>query len=91
MATEVLQSPRAMMSEHLHLLRDYARRSLVGGQPLTDAEEDDRATRVAEYMAIGSAFKCTKKELVNQVYDGLLVGKPGCDCFSCKPLDAQPS
>jgi hypothetical protein len=57
---------------------------LLEDDALTLDEEDDKAWRMGELMALGASYKCTKAELVTLVYDGLFRAKRGCNCITCQ-------
>ncbi len=84
MTTLMSVNPWELVAQHREALVEYARRALVYGEFLDQSEADDLAIRMQEYMAVGTSFKCTKRELVMLLYRGLFRGKRGCDCFTCK-------
>ena len=73
MTTTLSNSPRQLMAQHLTALSAYAKRVLVKGEMLAPYEDTDKRRRFQEYLAIGTAFGCTKRELVGQLYSGVLV------------------
>ena len=56
MTSLALQDPKSVVSDHLVVLRDYVTRVLRRGESLTTTEEDDRASRMGEFRAIGSSL-----------------------------------
>ena len=65
-------SPTKIIAEHLSTLREYARRALVQGEPLTLPEVEDKARRMEEFVALTTCYKCTGKEQVGLLYKELL-------------------
>lgn len=59
---------------HLAVLKNYARRVIVGGDALSPREEVDRVNRVQQFLAIGFSFDLTEKEIVTILYRELFVG-----------------
>lgn len=53
---------------HLAILKEYAKRVIVTGNPLTPDEEQDRADRIHEFLNIGYSFDLTEKEMVTILY-----------------------
>ena len=53
---------------HLAILKEYAKRVIVSGNPLTPEEEQDRADRIQEFLNIGLSFDLTEKEMVTILY-----------------------
>ena len=53
---------------HLAILKEYAKRVIVSGNPLTPEEEQDRADRIQEFLHIGLPFDLTEKEMVTILY-----------------------
>ena len=84
MTTQTCIDPRIALAEHLETLRGYATRVVLHGETLTPGEEDDRARRMDEFLAIGEAFRLTEKEIVGLLYGQLFVPKRGCGCHSCR-------
>ena len=83
MGSQVSVHPKELIHQHLLVLRAYAWRVLCRGEALTAKEEDDRAERAREFLAIGRSFKLTGKEMVSLLYRGLLRQKRGCGCPGC--------
>lgn len=60
---------------HLAVLKEYAKRVIVGGDGLSDNEEQDRADRIQNFLDIGLSFDLTEKEMVTILYRELFVSK----------------
>jgi hypothetical protein len=56
---------------HLAILKEYAKRVIVSGNPLTPEEEQDRADRIQEFLNIGLPFDLTEKDMVTILYHEL--------------------
>lgn len=89
MAELTTRDPRELMGEHAEALREYARRALVQGESLSPEEEEDKAARAREFMALGSTFKLTERELVGLVFRGLFREARRCNCWSCRARRAS--
>ena len=76
--------PRELIAQHAEDLREYARRVLVLGERLSPQEEEDRAAKLKELLAIGSTFRLTERELVGLVFRGVFRRPKGCDCPTCR-------
>ena len=76
--------PREILFQHLDALRTYATRAVLQGDALTVPEEQDRAERMQEALAIGISFGLTEKEIATLLYRELFQVKRGCDCSVCK-------
>ena len=87
MATSL--DPRELMSEHVATLRGYANRVLAQDGSLAPREQADSVRRMEEYLAIGSSFKLTEREMVSNLYRGLLSRKSGCGCPTCRTRVAR--
>ena len=70
--------------KELSALRDYASRVFLQDLPLGAPEEIERAGLVEEYRAIGGSFGITERELVVELYRGLLTGRGRCGCPTCR-------
>ena len=84
MSTHLLSEPKVLMAQHLAVLRDYGQRVFSGGGMLAAEEEEDRLSRVAEFMAIGKSCRLTERELVALVYRGFFDRKLACECPTCR-------
>ncbi len=60
---------------HLATLKGYAKRVVVGGRDLNEAEEEDRLARIREYIEIGISFDLTQKEMVTILYREMFVAE----------------
>jgi hypothetical protein len=92
MSTVSVVDPKALVVEHVATLREYAKRVLLRQGSLTPLEEDDRASRLREFLAIGSSFKLTHREMVVLLFRGLMGPKPGmpsCGCPTCRERQAS--
>jgi hypothetical protein len=72
------------VTEHLNVLRAYARKALIEGQRLNHLENADKAARLKEFQAIGKSFKLTGNEMARLVFNGLFRGRRFCGCPSCQ-------
>lgn len=81
--------PKELMSEHVATLRGYANRVLAQDGSLAPGEQADRVRRMEEYLAIGSSFKLTEREMVSNLYRGILSRKSGCGCPTCRTRVAR--
>ena len=84
-------NPKELMSQHQAALRAYAKRVMVQGDGLTPAEDDDRARRMQEYMAIGRSLNVTHKEMVAVIFRGMFAVKRGCGCPTCRERATSPT
>ena len=69
--------PKQLMAEHLSTLRQYAKRLLVQDDPLSSAEDADRASRMREYLAVGASFQLTEHEMVDHLSGITHIKPPG--------------
>lgn len=81
-----LKDPKEVVAAHVEALRDYAKRVIVLTGSLSVDEDADRSSRLQEFFAVGSSFDLTEREMVVQVYRGLLrePRRLGCDCPTCR-------
>ena len=86
-------TPKEIMVQHRVALADYARRVLIDEDFLNRNEGADLAVRMQEFLAVGISFKCTERELVKLLYQGLFQRHLVCDCFTCESrgTDYQPN
>jgi|ETNmetMinimDraft_2_1059921.scaffolds.fasta_scaffold113696_2 hypothetical protein len=89
MASSIAMVPKKEMALHCAALREYAGRVVARGEELTPCESDDQAERMREFLAMGSSFRLTYKEIVRLIYDGLFSEKRGCDCPGCAARKAR--
>ena len=84
MTTELSTDPGEVLGQHLTALREYAHRVFAQGKTLAAQEEDDKANRMREFLAIGDSLKLTAREMVALVCRSAFVVSPGCGCSSCR-------
>ena len=84
MTNLIITDPKESIAQDLSVLRGYAGRSVVHGEELAPSEASDKARRREEFLAVGSSFNLTFKEMVLQVYNGLDSEKRDCGCHSCR-------
>lgn len=84
MSPRLANATRKLLDEHLAVLQEYARRSLLHGEVLSAQEDEDRIVRLGESMAIGASFKLTDAELVALVLGDTYQRKANCGCFTCR-------
>ena len=84
MTNLVITDPKESIARHLSVLREYAGRAVVHGEKLAPSEAADQAWRMEEFLAVGSSFNLTFKEMVLQIYNGLDAEKRDCGCHSCR-------
>ena len=85
MTTLTVRDPKELVAEHLATIRGYAERVLTGRESLDASEEADADTRMAEFLAIGSSFRLTEREMVVLLYAGLFASPATsrCGCPAC--------
>ena len=71
MRTTLTADPTELMTQHLTCLRGYARRVLVNDEELLLHEEEDKSFRMRKFIAIAMSYKCTEKEMVGLLYNGI--------------------
>ena len=84
MTNLIITDPKESITQDLSVLRGYAGRSVVHGEELAPTEAADKARRMEEFLAVGSSFNLTFKEMVLQIYNGLDSEKRDCGCHSCR-------
>ena len=84
MTNLVITDPKESIARDLSVLRKYAGRAVVHGEGLAPSEAADQAWRMEEFLAVGSSFNLTFKEMVLQIYNGLDSEKLDCGCHSCR-------
>ena len=75
---------RELLTSHLGVLREYAKRATLGPGALSVAEQRDKAKRMGKLMALGDTFWLTKKDLVVMLFKGLLTDRTYCGCPTCR-------
>ena len=78
------------VTEHLNVLRKYARKALVDGQQLTRLEQVDKVIRLKRFQAIGRSFQLTGNEMTRLIFQGLFRGPRMCGCPTCQARRAEP-
>lgn len=58
---------------HLASLKEYAKRTMLTGDNLTEEEERDRADRMLEFMEIGGSFDLSEKDMVTILYREMFI------------------
>ena len=84
MTTTFSREASGLLARHVEVLKTYAHRALLRGDLLTPAEETDRAYRMFEFTAMGSALKLTEREMVTLIYRDMFKVKRHCDCRTCQ-------
>ncbi len=84
MASTASRDLKATFTEYLEKLRVYAKRVILRGDSLTDAEELDKKARMGLLLAIGRGFRLTNKEMAALVLEGTLKEQGRCGCPSCR-------
>ena len=84
MTSQVITDPKESIARDISVLRKYAARAVVHGKELAPSEAADKARRMEEFLAVGSSFNLTYKEMVLQIYNGLDSEKRDCGCHSCR-------
>ena len=86
MTNLVITDPKESITRDLSVLREYAGRAVMHGEELAPSEAADQAWRMEEFLAVGSSFNLTFKEMVLQIYNGLDSEKRDCGCHSCRSM-----
>ena len=84
MVSTIAANPKELFTQHMWDLRSLARKVMVRGEVMTEAEDADKTRRMQEMVAIGTTFGLTENELVKAVFSGLLSIKRGCGCPTCR-------
>ena len=84
MTTLYVKTTKELVAEHLTTLKEYAKRVMLHDQPLTAAEQADKAKRMREFLAIGSSFRLTEHEMVGLLFKDLLSPRLRCGCYICR-------
>lgn len=74
------------MSEHLEVLREYARRVILDGEALGLAEEAHKEAIFQRIAELGGSFRMTEREMVSLMLRGVFVDAPPCWCSTCRAL-----
>ena len=59
---------RVIISQHVSVLRSYARKTLIDDESLDSEEEKDRKIRVRELLTLGNSLKLTDSQIVTLLY-----------------------
>ena len=89
MTNLVITDPKESIAQDLSVLREYARRAVVHGGELAPSEAADQARRMEEFLAVGSSFDLTYKEMVLQIYNEVDPEKRECGCPSCRSRSSR--
>ena len=73
MNTAPTANPTELMTQHFTILREYGRRVLMNEEELLPDEEQDKSVRMNEFIAIGTSYRCTEKEMVGLLYKGIIL------------------
>ncbi len=69
--------PKEVMGESLKFLREYARRALIEKDDAVILTQDLKEARMQEFMAIGSSFQLTERDMVVLLYNSLFDNHEG--------------
>lgn len=84
---ETVKTPDSekLMTEHIEVLRGYAKRVVAHGGILTRDEERDKTARMAEYMEQGRSVGLSESDLYSQIFgDMVQLAEPKCGCPTCR-------
>ena len=74
-----------LMTEHIDVLRGYAKRVVAHGGVLTRDEERDKTERMNEYMAEGRSTGLTNSDLYSQLIGDMVQrAESKCGCPTCR-------
>ena len=91
MTVNIARDPRQVFDDHLGVLTRYATRAVVNGDCLADLEEHDKSVRMREFLAVGSIFNLTERELVGLLLKESLRPRRRCGCPTCKAREGRQS
>lgn len=83
MTSPTLNDSNEKVAEHLEVLRGYARKVLVDGEPLSHLEQVDKSVRLSEFVNLGISFKLTLKEMIALILKNVYHKPTRCGCHSC--------
>ena len=83
MAGPAIVEAKKSMWKHWAALVAYAERVVVRGGELAPSEVEDQAHRMREFLAMGSSFELTDREMVQLIFGELFAMKRECGCHSC--------
>ena len=89
MVNPTLDDCREKVAEHIEALRDYARKTLVKGEPLSRLDRVDKSVRLNELINLGHSFKLTVKEMVTLILKDISRQPAGCNCHSCASRESR--
>ena len=79
-----------LMTEHLDVLRGYAKRIVAHGGVLTRDEERDKTARITEYMAEGRSIGLSDSDLYTQIFGDMVQrAESKCGCPTCRKRAAR--
>ena len=79
-----------LMTEHIDVLRGYAKRVVAHGGILTRDEERDKTTRMTEYMAQGRSVGISDSDLYSQIFGDMVQrAESKCGCPTCRKRAAR--
>ena len=79
-----------LMTEHIDVLRGYAKRVVAYGGILTRDEERDKTTRMTEYMAHGRSAGISDSDLYTQIFGDMAQrAEAKCGCPTCRKRAAR--
>ena len=74
-----------LMTEHLGVLRGYARRVVAHGGVLTRDEERDKTARMTEYVGQGRSVGLSDSDIYMQIFDDMVQrAESKCGCPTCR-------
>lgn len=76
---------KKLMTEHLEVLRGYAKRVVAHGGVLTRDDERDKTERMTEYMAQGRSIGLNDSDLYMQIFGDMVErAESKCGCPTCR-------
>jgi Uri superfamily endonuclease len=79
-----------LMTEHIDVLRGYAKRVVAHGWILTRDEERDKTARMAEYMEQGRSAGLSDSDLYSQIFGDMVEkAESKCGCPTCRKRAAR--
>ena len=78
------QSIRKAMYANLPYLTKYAKKLFQYGDTLSVPEEEDRKSRMENFLAMGILMELTYSEMVSLILKESLLKRRGCDCPDCQ-------
>ena len=71
---------RDQVTEHLEILRKYARKTLVHNQPLSRHKTVDKTNRLKEFRSIRKSFQLSRSEMTRLIFKGVFRAPRSCGC-----------